>query len=267
MHKDIFTLSLGHVETFITDLLSNRIAVFLMLLVVTLILLKIGKRILYKTLLKDSINAKQKTILPVIYQVYRALVVFIAGCLALPIFGISATPLVALSSSVGLVVGIGAQQTIRDIISGFFILSESQFKVGDLVTVANVKGYVAEIGLRTTLLKSFDNGETIIVPNSAITIVHNASRGSIITITEVNIPVAIPYASLQECLKDSLASIYDSKIMKSHPKLNGILRSDHLTYTIAIQCSTKAEHQTRVESMIRSEIRTLVDELQKTTDS
>lgn len=229
------------------------------LIAVTFLSLKFGKRILNRSLLKDSINTKQKTLIPVVYQVYRFLVVFIAGCIALPIFGISATPLVAVSSSIGLVVGIGAQQTIKDLISGFFILSESQFQIGDIVSVANVKGKVVEIGLRTTILKDLGTGERIIVPNSVITIVQNASSQNVVALAEVTLPNGVPYTYIKEKLETELIAVFDASIMKSHPKLLGLLRSDHVSYTIGVQTLCKIDNKAKVESMIRDRIR-LIEE-------
>lgn len=234
-----------------------------LLFVVTMIFLRIGKWLLNHLLSKDNANRKQRTLVPVVYQVYRALVLFIAGCIALPFFGISATPLVAISSSLGLIIGIGAQQTIRDLISGFFILSENQFNVGDLVTVAQERGVVLEIGLRTTILKSSTSGERIIVPNSLITVVHNASVSHVSAKAEIAVPNTIDVTSFIDSLSEQLKDIYDEVIMDSIPQLIGITKMDHLSTSVLVQVNCKPKDKLKVESLIKVKMREILDNQNK----
>lgn len=236
------------------SILSKVIPLILVLLL-TLLFLKLGKIMLNRVLVKNSKNRKMKTIVPVIYQVYRVFIVFIAGCFTLPIFGVSSTPLVAVSSSVGLIVGIGAQQTIRDLISGFFILSENQFSVGDLVSVAGVRGKVLEIGLRTTILKCSNTGERLVVPNSSITIVQNASVGMALAKADIAIPNTSQVSSFMDRISANLQSIFNSQMMEDHPQLVGITKMDHLATTVLIQVSCKPMYKIECETILRTFLR------------
>lgn len=90
-------------------------------------------------------------------------------------FGVDITPLIASAGIVGLAIGFGSQQLVRDFLSGFFILLENQYAKGDLVEIAGKAGKVEEINLRTTVLRSED-GKVHIIPNSAVSIVTRSAR-------------------------------------------------------------------------------------------
>ncbi|MFP3472190.1 mechanosensitive ion channel, partial [Micrococcus sp. SIMBA_144] len=80
---------------------------------------------------------------------------FIALVMILSEFEIDVRTLIAGAGVVGLAVGFGAQNLVRDVITGFFIIFEKQFSVGDYVRISGVEGFVEEIGLRVTKIKSW----------------------------------------------------------------------------------------------------------------
>jgi small conductance mechanosensitive channel len=73
---------------------------------------------------------------------------------------------------VGLAVGFGAQNLVRDMVSGFFIIMEGQYAVGDLVEINGALGRVEEVGLRVTRIRD-PNGEIRFFPNGSITAANN----------------------------------------------------------------------------------------------
>jgi len=107
-------------------------------------------------------------------SVFSNLVSFVIGIIALLIIlselGINIAPLLAGLGVLGLGVGLAAQTLIRDYISGFFILFENQFNVGDEIEIAGKRGFVKELSLRFTLLRD-SNGSTYLIPNSQISTV------------------------------------------------------------------------------------------------
>jgi len=100
----------------------------------------------------------------------------IAGMLVLRDLGVDLAPILAGAGIVGLAVGFGAQTLVKDVISGFFLLLEDQYRVNDEVSIAGARGTVEQIGLRTTVLRDFE-GRVHIVPNGAISVVTNHTRG------------------------------------------------------------------------------------------
>ncbi len=95
-------------------------------------------------------------------------------------------PVLGAAGILGLAVGFGAQNLVRDVISGFFILYEDQFQVGDHVVLGGVEGIVEEIGLRATRIRAF-SGDLHYLPNGTIDQVTNKSRGSQRVLEEVAI--------------------------------------------------------------------------------
>lgn len=101
-------------------------------------------------------------------------------------WGVSIAPFLALGTVVGLAVGFGAQQLVKDIIAGFFILIEDQFSIGDVVTLAGVSGAVEDIQMRVTVLRDLE-GKRHYVPNGAIEVSTNLTQGYAKVVADISI--------------------------------------------------------------------------------
>jgi small conductance mechanosensitive channel len=99
----------------------------------------------------------------------------VAGMLVLSELGVSLAPILGAAGVVGIAVGFGAQSLVKDYFGGFFILLEDQIRVGDVVRIADISGFVEEITLRHVRLRDYD-GNVHYVPNGLITTVTNMSR-------------------------------------------------------------------------------------------
>ena len=100
----------------------------------------------------------------------------IALMITLKKVGVDIGPIIAGAGIVGLAVGFGAQNLVRDIISGFFILFENQVRVGDVATVNGTGGIVESINLRTVVLRDL-SGIVHIFPNGTISTLSNRTKG------------------------------------------------------------------------------------------
>lgn len=89
--------------------------------------------------------------------------------------GIQVAPLLATAGIGALAIGFGAQSLVKDVISGFFIILENQYRIGDVIEVAGVSGLVESVGLRSTVLRDLE-GRVHTVPNGEIKIVSNLSK-------------------------------------------------------------------------------------------
>lgn len=85
-------------------------------------------------------------------------------------FGINIGPILASLGILGFAIGMAAKDTVADFISGFFILLEGQYKVGDRIKIGNIEGKVVDFNLRRTIIKD-ENGFLHFYPNSQIKIV------------------------------------------------------------------------------------------------
>lgn len=98
--------------------------------------------------------------------------VVITALMVLQTWDIGLTPFLALGTAVAAAIGFGAQDLVKDLIAGFFILVEDQFRVGDVVEIAGAAGVVEDIQLRVTVLRDLE-GNAHFVPNGHITVTKN----------------------------------------------------------------------------------------------
>ncbi len=115
---------------------------------------------------------RAETLTSVIRDVVRILILGMGGLMILSEIGIDMKPLLAAAGVGGLAIGFGAQNLVKDVITGFFILLENQIRVGDVVEIAGVGGKVEEVRLRTILMRDLE-GNMHIVPNGTVDKVKN----------------------------------------------------------------------------------------------
>jgi len=160
----------------------NAIRIVLILLLAWLVLR--GLRALIQRLERTAdddptrVSEREKraqTLSRILRQASFVLVWSVTLMLVLGEVGVDLKPILAGAGILGLAVGFGAQTLVKDVITGFFILLENQIRVGDLITAAGSTGEVEAVNLRTTVLRD-PEGRTHIIPNSAITVVTNATR-------------------------------------------------------------------------------------------
>ncbi len=130
---------------------------------------------------KKDIEKRQKTLVNLFATIWRLIIIISVGYAILrAIFGdtISNTfaPLFASAGIIGIAVGIGAQSLIRDFLSGIFIISENQYRVGDIVEIEGASGTVERIGARSTVIRDVD-GNVHYLPNGMVQHVINKTMG------------------------------------------------------------------------------------------
>jgi small conductance mechanosensitive channel len=135
-------------------------------------------------------DQRARTLAAVTGSVVRIVVWTTAGLTILGVLGINLGPLIAGASIVGVALGFGAQALVRDFLSGFFILVEDQYGVGDSVNVSGVKGTVEEVTLRVTRMRS-DDGSVWFVPNGEIRKVANATMGWQRALIDILLPLDV----------------------------------------------------------------------------
>ncbi len=113
-----------------------------------------------------------KTLSTLIASIAQYVIYFFAGVMVLQNLGFNTTSILTAAGIGGLAIGFGAQNLVRDVITGFFILFEDQYGVGDLITAGGVTGIVEEMGIRITKIRD-PGGQLHIIPNGQITQVTN----------------------------------------------------------------------------------------------
>ncbi|MBU0708947.1 mechanosensitive ion channel family protein [Patescibacteria group bacterium] len=115
----------------------------------------------------EVLEIRAKTLRSIVYSIISLVVFIIAGLMILSEWGVNITPFLTGAGILGLAIGMGTQTVVRDAMTGFFILLENQFNVGDKVRVAGFEGEVMEMNVRTTVIKT-NEGDSVILPNSRI---------------------------------------------------------------------------------------------------
>lgn len=130
---------------------------------------------------------RARTIGSVLRSISSAVVLVVAAIMIVDEFGVSLAPILASAGIVGVAVGFGAQNLVRDFLSGVFMLLEDQYGVGDIVDLGEANGVVEAVGLRITTLRDI-NGTVWYVRNGEILRVGNKSQGYAIAV--VDLPLA-----------------------------------------------------------------------------
>lgn len=231
----------------------------IIILFVSIILVKVFSRFIDQILLKQKrglhVNEnKRKTLSSLLKSIVRYVIYFVAAVNILEIFGINTASLITAAGVGGLAVGFGAQNLVKDVISGFFIIFEDQYNVGDYVEIAGASGIVESVGIRSTRLRDF-GGQLHIIPNGVISLVTNHSKG----VMRAKIEVRIAY---EEDL-DRALSVLDKicinirekrKDITNGPSVLGVSDLGKSGISITIVASAIPMQQWNVERELRKAI-------------
>jgi small-conductance mechanosensitive channel len=202
-----------------------------------------------------GVTGRVKTLCGLIRSTFFYVLIFISGIMLLKVFDIDAAPVLTAAGVVGLAVGFGAQKLVRDIISGFFIVLENQYSVGDYVTIGAVTGIVEELGMRVTQLRD-DMGKLVTIANGDITMVTNQSRGPIQAVLEVSVAPDSDLEKVRSSIDSAGADValhVDGVV--TPPKADGVSALDAAKMTIRVLGEVKPGRQDAVQSALRELIR------------
>jgi small conductance mechanosensitive channel len=130
------------------------------------------------------ISQKARTLVPLLNSVLQYVLYFGSVVMTLGVLGLDTGPILAGAGILGLAVGLGAQNLVTDLVSGFFILFESQFLVGDYVEIGEARGIVEAVGIRLTQVRD-GRGKLYLIPNGQIKGVVNYSKGYVNAVVDV----------------------------------------------------------------------------------
>lgn len=191
----------------------------------------------------------------------------IAILLVLGNVGVNLAPLLAGAGIAGVALGFGAQSVVRDFLSGFFILLENQFGVGDLVEVnsagGSVTGKVEMLSLRTTSIRAFD-GTLNIVPNGNIQLVGNKSRGWARAIIDVGVAYGEDVERVRSVLEELFEELRGEEGLREAfidgPKVLGVERLGEYDVVLRVVAETAPSDRIKLERELRRRIKRRFDE-------
>jgi small conductance mechanosensitive channel len=160
-------------------------------------------------------NRRRETMSSLLDNITRYAVYFVLVLMLLSTLGVHIEAILAGAGIAGLAVGLAAQGLIKDVISGFFILFEDQFAVGDVVKINGVTGTVQSIGLRLTRLQAW-TGEVEVIPNGLIGQITNYSKANSLAVIDVAVS---PKADLDAALAAMQRAL--DEVRRTSPDVTG----------------------------------------------
>lgn len=243
---------------FLGDLYNPVVAVakIVCILVLSILIIKVGNFLIKKFFEKQKAfkfngdNKKIDTMSTLLVSVFKYAVYIIAGVIILTdVFKM--TSVLAAAGIGGIAVGFGAQSLIKDIISGFFIVMEDQYAVGDLITIDNMNGTVEEMELRVTKIRNF-NGDLYIIPNGEIKKVTNHTRGNKAVIVDIPLAYSSDINRVLEIANDICSVVSgEFETIVEAPKVLGVTELGKESLNLRIFAKTVPNAQWEVERRIR----------------
>ncbi|WP_454947721.1 mechanosensitive ion channel family protein [Gemella sanguinis] len=254
------------------QILEKLIMIILIIIIASISVKLCNKLVDYIMLTKDNANKKFKlksnekrseTLHKLIRSAIRYTIYFIAFFQILSTLGINTTSIVASAGIASVAIGFGAQSLVKDIISGFFIILEGQFDVGDEVKLYNQAAFIAggsvmSLGLRSTKIRS-GNGEIYFIPNGSINQVINYS----LTYNLAEVKFSIQIDETIEAIEKRIQKVLD--IANTNDKYHNLIyKNDKLhvnnieqiadnIITLNIVGKAKVGKKQSVETMLRKD--------------
>ncbi len=215
-------------------------------------------RIIFAKKIND--NNKSKTVFSLLdgFVKYSCAIAIIL--LVLKACGVDTTALVASVGVMTLVVGLGAQPLIADIIAGIFIIFEDEYHAGEIVTINDFRGTVMEIGIRSTRLMDAA-GNIKIINNSSIGDVINLSRELSLAVVDCDFPYDVPIELVENILNDNFKKIAENiPAIKEGPYYKGVCMYKDSNVTIKLVAKCLEEDRFQVERDLNREYRRILKE-------
>ncbi len=191
------------------------------------------------------------TLKGLVRSAFRYTMDFVALLTILPKMGIETTQFLAGAGVAGLAVGFGAQNLVRDVISGFFLLLEDQFAVGDYVEMGGLAGMVDDMGLRITRVRDF-GGQLHYLPNGSIDRVTNHSRGPMRVLVDVDIAYEEDVDNAISVLEDLCEEMVEvMEVLEEGPRVLGLASLNDSSMTLRVWGRAKNMEQWGAEREIR----------------
>lgn len=201
---------------------------------------------------------KANTLSSVTSSILKYAVYFIGIFSILRQLGISESSLVVIASAGSVAIGLGAQSIATDMMSGFFILFEDNYAVGDIVTIQGITGTVESVTLRSTKLRDVQ-GCVHIIPNGSVGTVTNLCRDYINAVVSVGIAYGESIDHAIAVLTDEMQKTSDMDSILETPVVAGVTGLDDSAVTIKVVAKCKIKTNPAVEAELRRRIKNRFD--------
>lgn len=238
--------------------LKGQLSEIIQCIIYIVIILTVSKvlRIIFKAQINKS--DRRKTVV----TLFDGLVKY--GCaiaiiiLILKACGVDTAALIASVGVLTLIVGLGAQSLIADIIAGMFIIFENEFNTGEIISIDGFRGKVTEIGIRATKLLDAA-GNIKIVNHSNIVNVVNLSRELSLAVVDCDFPYDVPIEYIEKLFEKKFPS-FNEKIpaIVEGPYYKGVSQYKDSNVTIKIVARCLEDDRFQVERDLMREYRAIL---------
>ena len=205
-----------------------------------------------------------RTMAGLLYSASVAIIIAIAVLAALPELGFNVTPLEAAAAVASLAFGFGAQNLVKDLINGFFIVFEDQFVVGDLIQANGETGRVESLSIRRTVLRNM-SGAIVTIPNGLLGQLANLSRDWSQIFVDVTVPsdelVGRALSTLEKIAGDFRNDADWSPALMDGPRVLGVESLSLDGTVIRLQARTVLNRKDDVARELRRRIKLGFEEL------
>lgn len=200
-----------------------------------------------------------RTLASIFYSTGSKVVWVVALLTALEKIGISPAPALTLAGLVSVAVGFGAQNLVRDVITGVYIVLEDQYVVGDSIQTGDTIGRVEHLTLRRTVVRDA-RGALVTIANGEIRTVSNLSRDWSQAFVDVSLPPETPLEKTMQALESAAAEMRGdpswSQALVDGPRILGVQAFDRTNSTVRLQVRTAPTRQDEVSRELRRRIQT-----------
>jgi small conductance mechanosensitive channel len=213
-------------------------------------------------LLSERRRLRAETIGSVLRSVTSVAIFAIAAMLVLGELEVNLAPVIASAGVLGLALGFGAQNLVKDFVAGVFMILEDQYGVGDVIDIGDVTGTVEGVGLRTTRLRD-DYGTVWYVRNGEVDRVGNKTQGFAHVVIDLPVPSESDIGQARRAIKTAADSLWRdrewSNIILEEPHMLGIeqLNADNVVLRLTVK--TRPLQQWRVGRELRQRIKNQLD--------
>jgi len=213
-------------------------------------------------LLSERRRQRAETIGSILRSLTSVVVFGVAGMLVLGELDVNLGPILASAGILGFAVGFGAQNLVKDFLSGIFMLLEDQYGVGDVIDLGEASGTVEEVGLRTTRLRDV-YGTVWYVRNGEINRVGNKSQGYAQVVLDTPVPAAADVDRAGLAIKEAADELWRDEewagIVLEEPQLLGIEQVTDEGVVLRLTVKTEPLQQWRVGRELRRRVKDRLD--------
>jgi small conductance mechanosensitive channel len=212
----------------------------------------------------DERQARSKTLVGVLHNASRTVIVIAAVIMILEELSVPVGPILGGAAVVGLAVAFGAQSLIKDYFTGFMVLIEQQYVIGDVVQIGDIKGQVERITLRLTMLRDLE-GRAHFIPHGQINTVTNMTHEWSRAVFDIGVAYKEDVNRVMEVLQELGQSLradprFES-IVLDNPVMLGVDAFGDSAVTVKFTIMTRPQRQWEVKREMLRRIKLRFDEL------